>query len=357
MNLDDPKRYSAYDPERMIDHINAMPDHIEHTWARAQALPLPNAFADVDKIVICGLGGSAIGGELVAAAVADQCRVPIIVNRDYRLPAYAVGSGTLVIACSHSGNTEETLSAFNAAGERRTQRMVICAGGALLEQASDADVVAWTYDYRAQPRASLGFGLALLLALISRLGLAPDINGDIAEAASVMRDMTAPLRPETPRDSNPAKRLAEALYGRVPVVYGAGIMAPVARRWKTQFNENSKAWAHFELMPELNHNAVVGIYQPDRLSDKVGVVMLRSSFDSARMAQRFAETRNLLQGPGVAVPVETVHGQGQSRLAQMLSALRYGDYVSYYLAIAGGHDPTPVAPIDLLKQKLGAFSG
>ncbi len=357
MNLDDWQRFNPLDPQRMIDHINAMPDHIESTWARAQTLSLPNTFAQVDKIVICGMGGSAIGGELAASARADQCRAPIIVDRGYDLPAYVTGAGVLVIACSHSGNTEETLAAFAAAGARGTQRMVICTGGALVEKAKEAGVVAWTYDYAAQPRASVGFGLALLLALASRLGLARGVGEAVAETVAVMRALTDALHPETPTSANPAKRMAGALFGRIPVVYGAGILAPVARRWKTQFNENSKLWAHFEEMPELNHNAVVGISQPAGLKDKVAVVMLRSAFDSPRIAQRFEETRNLLQQPGVEVPVEMVAGQGTSRLAQMLSVLRYGDYVSYYLAMAAGVDPTPVGPIDLLKKKLGVFDG
>lgn len=357
MNLDDLQRTKQLDADHMIDHIHAMPDHIESTWARAQTLPLPNTFAQIDKMVICGMGGSAIGGELAAAAIADQCRVPIAVSRGYDLPAYATGEGTLVVACSHSGNTEETLAAFALAEARGVQRMAICTGGALRDRAQRAGVVTWTYDYAAQPRAALGFSLALLLALMSRLGLARDLGNDVAEAAAIMRVMTDSLRPETPAVQNPAKQLAGALLGYIPVVYGAGIMASVARRWKTQFNENSKAWAHFEVMPELNHNAVVGLTLPAGLKDKVRVVMLRSAFDSPRVAQRFEETAKLYQQPGVEIGVETVRAQGQSRLAQMLSALRLGDYVSFYLAMAGGVDPTPIGPIALLKEKLGAFGG
>lgn len=357
MNLDDLPRFKALDPQDMIGHINAMPDHIERTWSRAQALPLPNRFAQADKVVICGMGGSAIGGELVAFALADQSRAPIMVNRGYDLPAFATGEDTLVVACSHSGDTEETLAAFAQAGARGAQRMAICTGGALRAQADEAGVVTWTYDYASQPRAALGFSLTLLLALAHRLGLARDLDAAVAEAVAVMRGQTAQFSPEAPTGANPAKQLAAALFGRIPVVYGAGILTPVARRWKTQFNENSKLWAHFEVMPELDHNAVVGISQPAGLPEMVGVVMLRSAFDTPRIAQRFEETRNLLLQRNVDVPVETFSGEGESRLAQMLSTLRCGDYVSYYLAMAGGVDPTPVEPIALLKRKLGAFAG
>ncbi|MCZ7543068.1 MAG: SIS domain-containing protein [Anaerolineae bacterium] len=216
MNLDDLPRFKALDPQDMIGHINAMPDHIERTWSRAQALPLPNRFAQADKVVICGMGGSAIGGELVAFALADQSRAPIMVNRGYDLPAFATGEDTLVVACSHSGDTEETLAAFAQAGARGAQRMAICTGGALRAQADEAGVVTWTYDYASQPRAALGFSLTLLLALAHRLGLARDLDAAVAEAVAVMRGQTAQYRPETPTGANPAKQLAAALFGRIP---------------------------------------------------------------------------------------------------------------------------------------------
>ena len=356
MNFDNLQHIKTIDPDGMIDHINAMPDHIAQTWERAQSLRLPDSFAAIDRIVICGMGGSAIGGELVSAAIADTCPVPVAVNRDYTLPAFAQGRNTLVVACSHSGGTEETRAAFAEAGARGTQRMVICTGGALKAEAEAAAVRVWTYDYNSQPRAALGFSLALLLTLMDKLGFTQGMAGQVAEAVDEMRSQGAKFRAETLTSDNAAKALTEQLQGHIPAVYGAGMMVPVARRWMTQFNENSKTWAEFAMMPELNHNAVVGIEHPEGLAGKVAVVMLRSSYDSKRIAQRFDETRKLLkQRAGIAV--YELWGSGQSRLAQMLTALQYGDYVSYYLAIAVKTNPTPVDAIAMLKENLSKLAG
>ncbi|MBN1284714.1 MAG: bifunctional phosphoglucose/phosphomannose isomerase [Anaerolineae bacterium] len=356
MSFDNLEHMKSIDPAGMIDHINAMPGHIETTWARAQTLPLPDSFASVERIVICGMGGSAIGGELAAAAIEDTCPVPITVNRDYDLPAYAQDAKTLVIACSHSGGTEETRAAFAQAGARGAQRMVICTGGALLADAEAAGVTVWTYDFKGQPRAALGFSLTLLLALLSRLGYVEEMAGPVGEAVALMREQVTAFRAETHSETNPAKQIAARQVGRIPVVYGAGMMAPVARRWMTQFNENSKHWAAFAVMPELNHNAVVGIDHPDSLSEKVSVVMLRSTYDSVRIIQRFSETQRLLD-TRAGIKSEVVSGRGDSRLAQMLTVLQCGDYVSYYLAIANRADPTPVEAIAMLKERLGKLEG
>lgn len=352
MNLDDLEYIKSVDPAGMLAHINKMSDHIETTWARAQTLPIPDSFRSVTQIIVCGMGGSAIGGELAAALIADTCPVPIIVNRDYDLPAYVKGQETLVIACSHSGNTEETRSAFAQAGERGTHRMAICTGGALLNDAQNAGVTVWTYVFDGQPRAALGFSLTLLLTLFSRLSFVKNMAEQINEAIPLMSEQVNTFRAETHTESNPAKQLAESLSGRIPVIYGAGMMTPVARRWMTQFNENSKNWASFAMMPELNHNAVVGIDNPDDLSETVGVIMLRSTHDSARIIQRFNETQNLLEARA-DIDTEIVSGRGESRLAQMLTVLQFGDYVSYYLAIINQADPMPVEAIAMLKERLG----
>jgi glucose/mannose-6-phosphate isomerase len=196
----------------------------------------------------------------------------------------------------------------------------------------------------------------MVLGLLNRLGFAPDLETQVNEAVDLMRAGVEKLRAEVPTSDNPAKKLTGQLNGHMPVTFGAGIMEPVARRWMTQFNENSKTWAQALTLPELNHNAVVGIDYPAGLPEQFAVVMLRSAHDSDRVATRYEVTEGILKERG-GITVETVWGSGESRLAQMLSAIQLGDYVSFYTAIAYGADPTPIEAINLLKSKLGAFGG
>jgi glucose/mannose-6-phosphate isomerase len=352
MDLDDLDLLRQVDTQDMIGHINALPDQLRAAWAYAKALDLPAALSRVWRVVVCGMGGSAIGGELLAAVGADECQVPIIVHRAYDLPACVSGADTLVIAISHSGNTEETLAAFESAQARGARLLAITTGGQLAEAAHRAGATLWAYGYDSQPRAALGYIYGLLLAAASRLGLMADKAGDVLEAARVMRQQAEAVRPESPVARNSAKRLAGQLVGRIPVIYGAGLLAPVARRWKTQLNENGKQWAHFEVLPELNHNAVCGIMFPaEVLMSKIFVLHLLSPlYDGPRIARRHQATRQLLMQEGINTDVIEAHGQ--SRLAQQMTALHFGDYVSFYVAMANRVDPTPITPIDILKESL-----
>jgi glucose/mannose-6-phosphate isomerase len=353
MDLDNLAQFRDLDSQDMRSHIDRLPDQLEAAWARGQSLPLPDSFRRVDKIVIAGMGGSAIAGDLLVALVADSCNIPIIVNRGYELPACADGQGTLVIASSHSGDTEETLSALELADARGTQIMAITTGGKVAEYTMKAGAPVWTYDYDSQPRAALGWSFGLLLALVSRLGLVRDLAADVTDAAESLRRAVPVLTIENPVVKNPAKRLAGQLIGRIPVIYGGGLLAPVARRWKTQINENGKSWAQWEELPELNHNGSAGISFPAPLMTKVAVTMLVSpKFDHPRMALRQELTKKLYLHEGI--PIDVIKARGNSPLAHMMTAVQFGDYVSYYVAIAYGVDPTPIMVIQELKEKLAA---
>ncbi len=349
MNLDDLNSFKPLDANNMLAHIDGLPDQIEAAWALGQRLPLPD-LNGVTQIVLCGMGGSAIGGSLLAALTEGERRVSFTVNRDYELPAWAAGRQTLVIGASHSGNTEETLSAFQQAIERGTRLMAITTGGKISRLSSEAGGALWTFDYRSQPRAAVGYSFTLPLALFCRAGLIVDKAAELGAAVAAMREQQKRLRAETPVAHNPAKRLAGQLMDRYVLVFGSGPMGVVARRWKGQFSENAKAWAQFEELPEMNHNSVVGTEQPETLAPKFMALFLESDFDHPRNKIRSAVTRELLMTAGFNTDV--IRGSGPSPLAQLLTSLHFGDYVSYYLAIAYGIDPTPVGPINVLKERL-----
>jgi glucose/mannose-6-phosphate isomerase len=242
------------------------------------------------------------------------------------------------------------LSAFSQAQERGTSLLAITTGGELARLATERGVSVARYAYPSQPRAALGFPLMLLLNLLCQLGLVKDKTDDVVEATDTMLAWQAEIAENVPTTSNPAKQLALKMTQRMPIVYGAGLTEPVARRWKTQFNENAKCWSFFEGMPELNHNAVVGYEQSDSISEGSYVVMLRSQYDSPRMQTRWRITGELLEREGVGN--EQISARGQSRLAQMLSLIHFGDLVSVYLAFYNQVDPTPIGPIAYLKEEL-----
>jgi len=358
IDLNDTSKFAAIDPKGMLAHALNLPQTCSDAWELGtRAFPQLElsrragwAGASFKRIVVVGMGGSAIGGDLLAALVADEAACPIYVQRGYDLPVFVSGPETLVIGCSHSGNTEETLSAIGQAHARDASLLALTTGGELARLAAEWDMPLMRYTYESQPRAALGYPLLLLLNLLCHLGLVADKAGDLAEAVDVMRAWQQEIGPDVPVAGNPAKRQAGLLVERLPIIYGAGLMEPVARRWKTQFNENAKCWAFYEGMPELNHNAVVGYAMSERVREWANVLMLRSRYDSARIQARWRVTRQMLLHEGIGS--DQVEARGQSRLAQMLSLIHYGDLVSIYLALASSVDPTPVEPIAYLKGEL-----
>jgi glucose/mannose-6-phosphate isomerase len=349
IELDDLSLFKRVDPDDMLGRIAELPRQCRDAWASIMALGLPDDDRPVQNVVVLGIGGSAIGGDLLRTLVAPECPVPIIVNRDYTLPAF-VGPQTLTIVSSYSGNTEETLAAFELARQADARLVAFATGGQVAARVREWGVPLFSYDYRSQPRAALGYSLIPLLGLLVRLGLIADRTLEMEEALAVMDAWQAEIRETAPFERNAAKQLAARLYGHLPVVYGGGYLSEVARRWKGQFNENAKNWAIFEHMPELNHNTVAGYDWPADLRQKIVVVMLRSALDHPRNQVRFAVTAEVLAQKGVAC--ETVHARGVSPLAQVLSAVHFGDYVSYYLAMLNRTDPTPIETIAYLKTRL-----
>jgi len=251
---------------------------------------------------------------------------------------------------SYSGDTEETVSAFEAALGSGAKKLIITTGGRLLAMARANGVPAFVFDYKSTVRGVLGYGLMPLLAIAEKVGIVGDKTGDVEETAILMEHMAGRIGEDVPLKRNHAKQLAQRLEGHLPVVYGAGILAEVAHRWKTQLNENSKLWCFWEELPEANHNAIVGYGLPREIAARAFVVFLRGPALHPRIRLRYEFTRQALGEAGVVS--ETVDAEGRSPLAQMMSTIFFGDYVSLYLAIQGGVDPSPTAAIANLKRWL-----
>jgi glucose/mannose-6-phosphate isomerase len=348
ITLDDPAVIKRIDVSGMVERVGELPRQLALARREAGAVELTQRHRDVDAVLVLGMGGSAIGAELVAGIAGDRLRVPLVVHRDYGLPAWA-GERTLVIAASHSGETVETLSGAAGALARDVPLVVVTTGGELGRRATDAGIPYLRYESPGQPRAAIGFGIGLVHELLVNAGLlrSPDAFGPAVEALESLLERNAP---SVETGANPAKQLAWSIFGRILVVYGAGVMGPVAHRWKTQLNENAKAWAMFEPMPEANHNAIEGSLNPRELSDAVYVVELRDPDEPSDIASRYRVVEELLGER--ATNRSTVWAEGPSPLARVLTAVAFGDLVSVYLAILYQTDPTPVTLLAMLKERL-----
>jgi glucose/mannose-6-phosphate isomerase len=353
VTLDDPDTLRRIDPDDMLGRVAQLPGQLAQARRVAAPVNLDQRHSDVDAVVVLAMGGSAIGAELVAAAAGDRLRVPLIVHRDYGLPGGA-GKSSLIIAASHSGETAETLSGFAAARERNLPTVVITTGGRLAARASEDGLPLLQYRLGGQPRAAIGFGIGLVHELLSRAGLI-DGPDELGPAVAALEGLLERLAPSVETDANPAKQLAWSMFGRIPVVYGHGAMSAVAHRWKTQLNENAKAWAAWEPMPEANHNAIEGSLNPRELGDALYVVQVRDPDEPSEIAERYRVVEELLGER--ATNRSTVWAEGSSPLARVLTGVAYGDLVSVYLAILYQTDPTPVTLLAMLKERLARATG
>jgi glucose/mannose-6-phosphate isomerase len=349
--LDDLAAYQRIDRDNTRTIIRDLPRQCRVAWREAQALELPPDYRDVNKVVILGMGGLVIAGDFLRSLVALESPVPIFVHREYGLPRLVDGR-TLVIAMSYSGDTEETISAFEVALGTPAKKLVMATGGRLLDMAQSNGIPAFAFSYKSTVRGALGFGLMPLLAIAEKLGIVRGKADDVEEAAILMEHMAGRIAEHIPLKRNHAKHLAQRLEGYLPVIYGAGILTEVAHRWKTQFNENSKLWSFWEELPEANHNAIVGYKLPKEIAGRTFVIFLRCAALHPRIRLRYDFTHRLLHEGGVIN--EIVDAEGKSPLAQMLSTTFFGDYVSLYLAIRAGVDPSPTTAIAGLKRWLAA---
>ncbi|MFI5025708.1 MAG: bifunctional phosphoglucose/phosphomannose isomerase [Solirubrobacterales bacterium] len=285
------------------------------------------------------MGGSAIGGDLAAAALGDMLTGPLLTVRRYALPSWATPEWA-VLCSSYSGDTEETLACFDAAEALGVHRVVASTGGALVAGARDAGVpVIGLPGILPAPRTAVAYMLVCVAEVAALAGLAPRIHTEIAAAASFLGECAEDLQRR-------AAEIAGRIGQGVPIVIGADLTAPVARRWKTQINENAKLPAFFSELPEADHNEICGWS-----GDAFAAVMLEDADQHPRERQRFQLTaESIVAGGATAIDVET---EGETRVARLLWATMLGDLVSLELASARGVDPLPVEAIDTLKSALG----
>jgi glucose/mannose-6-phosphate isomerase len=288
------------------------------------------------------MGGSAIGGDLAAAALGDRLTGPMLTVRGYALPSWATPEWT-VLCSSYSGSTEETLACFEAAGVLGARRLVASTGGPLVDQARAAEVPVVGLPGIFQPRAAVAYMVVVAAEVASLAGIGPRVHTEVDAAAAFLTEQSESLQQQ-------AREIAALVAGAVPVVYGSDLTAPVARRWKTQINENAKSPAFWGELPEADHNEILG-WAGAAGDERAAAIFLDDRDQHPRVARRFELTAKAI-GPGAAA-VARVETMGETRLERLLWAVMLGDLVSLELARQRGVDPDPVEAIDRFKEEMG----
>jgi glucose/mannose-6-phosphate isomerase len=354
VSLDEPVNFAAVDSHDMLGMTEDFPNQCREGLALGDALDLDQSYRiDYNGIVGLGMGGSAIGSDLLAAIYHDELRVPAATVRNYSLPVW-VNERTLVFAVSYSGDTEETLSAFAEARERGARVVGITSGGTLAARCKTEGLPCVIVPGGQPPRASTGFLLMSMLAVVEGLGLVGDQSAARQECLDILSAQSAEMGRHAlhlPSDRHRAKELAGLLHGRFPIIYGSTpTMGVVAHRWRTQFSENAKMLAHSNELPEMDHNEIVGWELGRSQLRRRCVVVLMDPHMPARMKLRWDITRDVLG----RIDIHQETARGNSSLARVLSVLYVGDYTTIYLAFLNGVDPFDIAPIFELKKRLAA---
>ena len=352
VDLDDLNELARLDSEDVLGAVERFADQCREGWEIGRsASGLPDADG-VDSIVVLGMGGSGVSGDVIQSVVEPRLPVPFRVIKSYGpLPEW-VGRNTLVFAVSYSGSTEETVAALEEAHERGCRAVAISSGGPLADMARRYGLAYVQIPPGLQPRASLGYLTLPILGVLIQVGLVPDLQDDLDEAVTVLGDLAERCHRKRSRVENPAKDLAARIVGRIPVVYGGyGLAATAAYRFKCDLNEYGKTPAFWNVIPELDHNEIIGWNQLSEVTrSNTVLILLRTPDEHERIGHRFEITRSLIEehfAEVVEVPAE-----GRSPLAQLLSLVLVTQLASIYVGLAYGVDPGPVEVIQKLKAEL-----
>jgi glucose/mannose-6-phosphate isomerase len=337
------------DPSDMKGYIRNFFQQVQEGIGIGKKLRLDIRAKGVANIVLAGMGGSAIGGDLLRTYLTPGLKIPFIVNRHYRLPTF-VDRNSLVIISSYSGNTEETLEAYQEAIDRKAKILCISSGGEVASTAREQKHDLITIQGGLQPRAALGYSFFPLLYAMGIMGFTEVLEKEVEETVVLLKTISGESLDTT--DNNLPMQIANKLHAKVTIVWtSSDLLHPVGLRWVCQIEENAKQLAYATSFPELNHNEIVGWVHPEDALNHFAIVLLKDSDDHTRVLQRMAVTKELLKDTHAGFLDIVPRGTG--RLARMFSLIHTGDWVSFYLAMLNRVDPTPVTRIDHLKIQLG----
>ncbi|MFQ5794402.1 MAG: bifunctional phosphoglucose/phosphomannose isomerase [Candidatus Bipolaricaulia bacterium] len=345
------EEFECYDSQGMLGILKRFPEQCRTALGIGARFQIPEGLkTGIDEIIVLGMGGSGITGDLIKRFAIR----PVSVCRNYQLPEFA-DDHTLLLAVSYSGNTEETLSALQDGLQRGGQVICISSGGELQRICEREGLPFIKIPAGLQPRAALGYLSLPLLWVCTQLGMTSIPADALEQLVETLEQMAGELGPSVPNAENPAKSLAKELLGQVPLIYGtADNTDVVAQRWKAQLNENSKQPAFWNFLPELNHNEITGLTLMEKLMPNATVILLCNDYDFDRNRRRIEIMKSILYDHGI--PLQQIQAEGDSEVAQIYSQIYLGDFVSVYLAILNEIDPTPVEIIEAFKREMAQRS-
>lgn len=343
----------SYDKSDMFSKIANFSEQIKEAVKIGESVKISFSIKKINKIVLTGLGGSAIAGDLLKSYLSEEIKVPIIVNRDYFLPKF-VDENTLLVVSSYSGNTEETISAYNDGVKKKAKIFCITSNGEIEKIALKRKHPVIKIPSGYPPRTALGYSFFPILVVLSKLGFIKSKKKEISETINLIEEKSR-IYSNPEHEENLAYKIAVRIAGSIPFIYSSGKFDAVAVRWACQIEENAKMLAHFNIFPELNHNEIVGWSgevegSVKELMNKISVVILRDECEYERIKYRIEITDDLIRP--YAGEVLNIYSEGKSTLARLFSQIYLGDWVGFYLAILNKVDPTPVKPIEYLKSEL-----
>ncbi len=352
INLDSLKTISQLDPSRIREFISLLPEHIDQTWTNLARTKLPKEYQKIKKIIICGMGGSAIGADLVKSFAQLRSQIPITIVRNYELPGW-IDEETLVLLISCSGNTDEVLHALNQAKAQKAKIFIITKNGELKKIAEEEKLPSFIFNYQGPSRTAIGFTSTATLQIFSKLKIISVEKEDIDELVNFLKEQNKILYEKAPADINPAKQLASKLHQKILISIGSGIFSVCAKRFADQLAENSKNLAFFLPFPELVHNFIEGIENPPFLLKNLFLLIFQSSFDHPRVSIGFDILKEIFSKKNLDFKI--IHAQGKTLLAQLFYLILLTDWTSFYLALLNGTDPFITPSISNFKDNLKEF--
>lgn len=333
------------DPENIAGQLASFPLDCKTAWQEAQAIDLPKDYSSLKKFVLLGMGGSGAANEAIKEILFTTDLIIETVH-DYTLPGFT-DSETIVIASSYSGNTEELLDAFGQAVKKGTKSIAITTGGKLKEMVVELNTPSFFFNYPSQPRMATPYLFTSLLAIFTSLGHLK-LQTDYLETCNLVADTIKTFLPDNPLATNPAKKLAQRLYGKIPVIYSSTLLRGMAMRFKNQINENAKSFASYDYFPELDHNTIEGYAVS---SDDIFIVNLKSNFEHNRLPLRQSITSEIMQNNNIAYQ-DINFSMANDIISEHLIITSFSDAVSFYLAMMNRINPTTISNIRYLKSKL-----
>ncbi len=350
--LEDLKYIGKFDKLHMLDILLDLPNQCKRASCIANTFKVPAGFKNFDKIFFTGLGGSAIGADIIKSHLEPQSNIPIEVNRNYTIPGF-VNKKTLSFVCSYSGNTEETLSAYKLIRNKGTKIIIITSNGKLSRIACRDNVACITIPKGLPPRLAIGYMIIIPLVILSKLGLAKNVKADITRTTKLLEQLRdEKLNPNVTPTKNVSKQLAQALFRKYAIIYGSkDYIGSVVTRWRQDLNENSKILCSSHVFPEMNHNEITGWEDAKNISKDFTIIFLRDKAEHPRVQKRIEISKKLI-GKKVKLIID-VTSVGKSLLERIFSLIYIGTFTSFYLAILNNVDPTPVNNVTYLKKQLG----